>query len=441
MTWILAITAALGAPLELSEVLDAADQRIPAMEAAEARVEAAAGATLEKRGVFDPTVVGKASVYGGKEPRNIVDTAVKTKTLWGPSLSVGWVRGVGDVPPYQLADETGPSGEVYARLDLPLLEGLGYGEKRAALASALAKQVGAEASRDDIVRKVRFEAAKRYWAWVAAGAVLRVAQDQLDLARRRTAALERQVQMGNRAQMDLVDNERVLNERLAKVASARSKLELAALDLSLFLRTDEGVPRVPGTDELPTVWPPPDPIPEVPELGDLGFRPDQRKLEAKVSAIDVEQRWARNRLLPEVTLSGAAFEPLDADKKREVMAGVAIEAPLAFRAGTGARRWADAERMATEADRRALEDAIRAEIEGAFLARRLAEEQAEAARLAAQRAQEVLTLERRRFELGGSDLFQLLQREKAAASAQKAEADAEYRLHVADAALRAALAL
>jgi outer membrane protein TolC len=441
MTWLLAIAAALAAPLQLAEVLEAADARVPELQAADAAVEAAQGSVTEKRGAFDPTLVGGATVYGGKEPRNVVDTAVKTKTLFGPSFSVGWVRGVGDIPPYDLKDETGPSGEVYAKLDIPILEGLGWGEKRAALAAALAKQLGTEAKRDDIIRKVRFEAAKRYWKWVANAAILRVANDQLELARRRTAALERQVEMGNRPEMDLVDNERVLNERLAKAAGARTKLELAALDLSLFLRLPDGTPRVPTLDEVPEGWPAPDPIPEMPDLSDLGFRPDHRTLDAQVTAIDIEQRRARNRVLPDITVSGAAFEPLDADKERELMAGVAIDAPLAFRAGLGARRSADAARIATEAEQRALDDGIRAEINGAFVARRLAEEQAVAARIAAQRAQRVLELERRRFELGGSDLFQLLMRERSAASAREAEADAEFRLHVADAKLRAALAI
>lgn len=436
---LLGIALGSAEPLHLPEVLEGVDARIPMVAAAEARLDEADAKVLAKRGAFDPTLVGKASAYGGKDPRTAVDVGVRTDTLFGPELTVGWMRGVGDFPDYAYDQRTGPSGEVYGKLEIPVLDGLGYGKERAALDVARSMQLEKGAALADVERKVRFEAEKRYWAWVAAAMDLQIAEDQLELARRRRDAFARQVELGNRAPLDQVDNERVLGERQAELANARQKLELAAIALSLYLRDAAGEPRVPSRTQAPTAWAEPAPLPEIDAVVAEG-RPDRAKLAAEVQAATAQQRRARNAFLPDVKVSAAGYQPLDPDEKSEVVAGLSVGAPLAFREALGERRGAEARVTAATAELRALDDAIRAEIRGALEARRLAGERAEAARNAADRATEVLGLERRRFELGGSDLFQLLQREDAAAKARKTAVEAEYALRVADAAVTAALA-
>ncbi|MEZ4321611.1 MAG: TolC family protein [Myxococcota bacterium] len=436
----LLIGLAWGAPLQLGDVLDRVDARLPAMAAAEARVDEAHGKVLSTRGAFDPVLVGKGGTYLNKYPRTTITAGVATDSIWGPSLEVGWARGVGDFPAYAEDAETGPSGEVYAHLAVPVLDGLGYGKDRAYLESAQASRLGKEAALLDVRRKARLEAAKRYWSWVAAHQALQVAEDQRELARQRNAALQRQVELGSRPQLDLIDNQRVLYEREAAVAMAEQKVQLAGFALSLFLRDPGGAPEVPTPEQAPAEWPALDPLPEADrDLQALGWRPDRAKADAEVLGATIDQRRAKNALLPKLEVSATGIQPLDPDTKTEIIGGVSVEAPLAFRQGIGERRAADARSRAVQEERRALDDAIRAEVAGALEARRLAEAAAVAAREAAERAREVLQMERRRVELGGSDLFQLLLREDSLAKARKASIDAEYDLRVADAVVRAAL--
>lgn len=433
------LAMALAAPLSHEDVLAAVDARLPALRAAAAELDAAEAKELAKRGAFDPVLVGKGSAYGGKDARTTVDAGVKASTLWGPSLYVGWTRGVGDFPAYAEDAKTGESGELFARLEIPVLDGLGFGAKRGELALATAGVAQKQASLADMDRKAHLEASKRYWSWVAAGRLLRIAEDQLGLAERRADALARQVELGQRPEMDRLDNERVLQERRAKVADARRKLELAALDLSQVLRDEGGSPIVPGAERLPEGWPEPAPLPDPPELSDLGWRPDRAKVEADIRSADIAARRARNALLPDLSVSAGTWRPIDSDLQPETVVGVSLEAPLALREGRGGRAASLAMLEAARAGARGLDDAIRAEIAGAFETRRLAEERAEASREAAARASDVLEMERRRLELGAGDLFQLLLREDSLAKARESLAESEYHLRMADALLAAAL--
>ena len=438
--WLLLFASALAAPLTLDEVLDRVDERVPQLAAAEARLHEAEAKVLSKRGAFDPVLSGKGSVYTTKYPRSQLNTSLSAATPWGPSLELGWARGIGDFPAYDGQYETVENGELYGSLTVPLLDGLGYGKDRASVDGMRAAQAGKQAALVDVQRKLRLVAAKRYWAWVAACQALEVAERQLELAQKRNAAFQREVEVGSRAQLDLLDNERALLERQSELAYAQQKVHLSALDLSLLLRDGAGAPRVPARDEAPEHWPALMPLPsEARDLTALSWRPDRSKLAAELQQATVEERRAQNGVLPKLNVSATSIQPLQDGEPTELVGGVSFEAPVAFRESVGERRAATARVAAAREELRALDDQIRVEIDGALETRRLAEVRADAARLAAQRAEQVLQMERRRFELGGSDLFKLLLREEYLGKAQKTAVEAEYALRVADAAVRAAL--
>ena len=439
--WLLALLgAAQAAPLTLDEVLARVDQRVPQLAAAEARLQEAEAKVLSKQGAFDPVLSGKGSVYTTKYPRSTFDTSLSSQTPWGPSLEVGWARGIGDFPAYDGKYETVQNGELYGTLTVPLLDGLGYGKERASVDGMRASQAEKQAALLDMQRKLRLEAAKRYWAWVAASRALQVAEDQLQLAERRNLAFTREVELGSRAKFDLLDNQRALLERQSEVASAQQKVFLAALDLSLLVRDASGSPVVPTLEDAPTTWPDLAPLPsDARDLASLAWRPDRSKLDAQLQRATIEERRAQNGVLPKLNMTATTIQPLQDGEPNELVGGVSFQAPVAFRESVGERRAATARVVVAREELRALDDQIRAEIDAVLETRRLAELRAEAAREAVERAEEVLVMERRRFELGGSDIFKLLLREEYTAKARKSAIDAEYALRVADAAVRAAL--
>lgn len=421
--------------LGLPEVLAGLDDRVPLMAQAAAELAEAEADLLAQRGGFDPVLQADAAQYGGKYVRSRVDAALAVKSTFGPSVEAGWGRGVGDIPAYAGDSETGPSGEVYVGLKVPVLEGLGFGPSRAKLVAARAKAEGARAKLADVRRKLALKASEAYWKWVGAVQALEVARTQEALAEQRAAVFAREVALGSRPEMQRIDNERVLMERRADRLQAESKLQEAAQMLALFVRDLEGAPRIPAPEEAPETWPVPEPLPSVEVLPE---RPDQRAIAASLEAEQALRRGAANALAPKLDLKAKGYQPLDADRKAEVMVGATLEAPLAFRGGRGELRAAKARVAQADAATRWLDDSIRAEVAVAVRNRELAEARVEAARAAAEATAEVLRLERRRFELGGSELLQLLQREDYLAKARKDLITAWVDLHLADATLTAA---
>lgn len=432
--------AAFGAPLMLSDVVDGLDERVPKLQAAEAKLAGVRGSLLAKRGVFDPTLVGKAKAYGGKYVRDHVVVGVDAQTIYGPGVHLGYTRGTGDIPDYAYDTKTPDEGELVAQLDVPLLKGLGMGGARADLMMARQKVVLTESDVADAQRRIRWNAGTKYWGWVAAGMDLRIAEEQLRLAERRSAALVRQVEEGSKAPLDQLDNERVLEERRAKVALYRQKLVMKARELSLYHRAEDGTPIVPADDQLPEAWPPPEDLPDQARVdGAFDARPDLTSTQLALELAALRRRAANNALLPDLTVTGTYIEPLDTETKPEMVAGVSLKAPLAFRKGRGELQASEGALVAAEAEARLARDIVEMEIATALAVRTQAAERAASARIAAQRAREVLELERRRYGLGGSDLFQLLQREDKLAYARLAEAEAERDLRIADVDLHAVL--
>lgn len=98
----------------------------------------------------------------------------------------------------------------------------------------------------------------RYIDWVGTGLRRQIAQSLFDLAKTRDAALSVRVQRGDIPAIERVDNQRALWQRQGLLVSAQRGIELAALELSLFLRDEGGQPVVVREVRLPTLLPPPD---------------------------------------------------------------------------------------------------------------------------------------------------------------------------------------
>ena len=279
------------------------------------------------------------------------------------------------------------------------------------------REAGWEAARVAL----RAKAAAAWWKWVAAGAKLEVYEELLTMAERRATALSLEVEKGQRARIDLVDNQRVLSERRAEVARARGDMERAALGLSLYYRDAAGQPVVPNRSDLPELRPV-----EVEAVGGVEqalSRPDLQAARADLEKQRAAVRGARNQLLPELAASAEGATPVQGGPS-ETVVGVKVDVPLALRKGRGELRQERAREAARSERLRADTDRALAELEAAQVALQAAGERVLAAGEALEHAREVAALERRRFELGGSELFTLLQREERVAKAGLELADA-----------------
>lgn len=426
--------AAEADPLTLDEVLDAVGRTHPELEGAEQKVTAAQAKRLAAAGGFDPLLMVRGRWMPiGYYDNGQVDASVQQATpLWGLSAFAGYRIGLGSYPVYKGELQTLSAGELRAGINLPVWRDGPIDGRRAKIQRADIRQTQAARALDATQLAVERDAAKAYWTWVAAGHRLRVARELLTIAEQRGQALVEQAEAGAIEDIKLVDNQRLVLDRRAKVVTAERKFAQAAVDLSLYLRDDAQRPVRVEDDRLPPVFPEPSAI-DADALDRaitraLEQRPDLAVLEAERDAVDVDVRLTRNRRAPAVNLQAFVAKdfgvgPVELEPV-EFGAGVTIEIPLGLRTARGDYRAAKAERGQVDAELRAKRDAVEAEVRAAHLALIAAHANVDLARGQVDAARELAEAERERLRQGASDLLALNLRELAVADAANLEIDA-----------------
>lgn len=438
--WFLLLSLALGQPLALDTVLQAVDARVPELAIGAAQVDAATADRLAARGAFDPEIVGSGTAYGGPEPWQISAAHLGGQTLLGPTWSVGVRHGVGAVPVYAQGDKTVEAGQLEATLAIPLLDGLGMSEDRSERIASSHRLAAAEADLHDLQVSVRAQAAAAYWSWVAAGQRLSIHRELLTLAEDRTEGLARQVEAGSQARIDLLDNQRVLFDRQGAAAKAEAELVKAAQTLSLYYRDDAGNPVVASEDQLP-VEPVQSEALASPEdhVQRALQHPALQVLSSQRSAQQATLRGARNALLPDLWVAVTQEAPLDSSVG-DTKGTVTLEVPLLARSERATVQAHAAKLLALDEKLRGERDKRTAKVLAAHVSVEASRVQEQAAQSALERAREVASMERRRLDLGGSELFTLLLREEKVAEAGLKQADAALRARLAETRLEALVA-
>lgn len=440
--------ASPSSPLLLDEVLDSVRRTHPELEGAQQVVAQRDAEEFAARGGFDPklTIRGKWAPVG-YYPQGQVDALVKQETpVWGIGLYAGYRLGLGSYPVYKGDLQTLSGGEVRAGINVPLWRGGPIDERRAKLRKARIEREGASLRYDAELLAVERDAAKAYFRWVAAGQSLGVAERLLSIAEARDEALREQVAAGSVPAIVLIDNQRLVLDRQAKVVESRRKLRTAALDLSLYLRDARLRPIRPEIERLPEHLP--DATIDAGSLDDavaraLDRRPDARALDADRAAAEVQVRLARNQRAPAVDVQAFAARDLGGGpaelRPTELGVGVTVEMALPLRKARGELRAAQAKVGQVDAKRRALRDRVEAEVREAWVSVEAAAQRVTLARLQRDAAEELAEAERELLRAGSSDLLDVNLRERAAADAATLEIDALAEYHSAHADLAAAV--
>ena len=293
----------------------------------------------------------------------------------------------------------------------------------------------------------------------------------LELAELRTEGLEAQVEVEEKAEIDLVDNRRIIVSREAKLIDARRKLEQAAVKLSLFLRTPEGVPLLTDVSTLPEELPSPGLLSagqgelngvddsQVEEAFDaeaallpndvdlaLGQRPELSELQLVRRQLNVALRQACNELQPDidagVLVGQDVGEPTSSKRDKselELEALITLSVPLERSKARGKIRSLRGKLASVSAKTRFASDKIVASVRLARAALVAAIERVQRATESYELAQQMLSAERELFDNGQSDLFKLNAREKQAAEAAVERNGALFEYHVARADYAAAM--
>jgi outer membrane protein, heavy metal efflux system len=284
---------------------------------------------------------------------------------------------------------------------------------------------------------------------VGASQRLRVVDGVLQLAERRQAGLRRLAETGAVPEIEAIDNERSIADRSLERVEARRRLDTTAVQLSLYHRDADGRPVVPAASQAPATMPPPPPTPAAsPDalVADaLERRPELAAIEQEQAMAELELRWARNQQAPNVAVQAYVARDFGPGPEyllpTELALSLWLELPIPLRKARGQLATALAELSRIQAERRLLGDEVSAQLQAADIALRAALEQLGLAERQAELAERVAVAERRRFELGATNVLTVNLREQSAVDAAIKAIDAHVRSHVAHAEHRVAQGL
>ncbi|HEY1187364.1 MAG TPA: TolC family protein [Gemmata sp.] len=425
------------APLQLAEVLRSVEVAFPLLYAVEQERLIAAGQRLAAEGQFDPTLRAGATDQAGTFSSTRLDAGVQQATPFGGVTTfAGWRQGLGNFPIYYGERKTAEGGEFRAGVSVPLLQGRDIDPRRARLRAA---QI-AERAADPTIRRARLDAfraaAQAYWAWQAAGAQYRIAQDLLALAQKRQALLDESLKAKLIGEAVPTLNRRLAAGREGTLLAAERTLQQAALRLSLYLRDSAGDPVVPKPEWLLRDYPdlapaPPDPqqlaadvaaaLARRPELVQFQFEKERRAVELQLAAnqlqpaLNVYAQAAQDVGLAKKTFTGAG--PFDTDRTA-VEVGGTFEVPLPLRSARGQSAAARAQLAQLLARERYARDDVTAQVQDAVSELQQAYLRVGKARDELRQAQRVLELDTESFKARQTSLVDLNLQEIAAAEAQ-----------------------
>jgi len=438
--------------VQLDQVVESVYRSFPLLEAAIYSRDTAYGEYLSAQGAFDLKLKG-ASENG---PTGFYQTyrqniGVEQPTYWGGAIFSGYRIGRGDFQPWYQERQTDDGGEFRAGVVVPLARNIGIDSRRAELWRT---ELGRELVEPEIrLQQIDFvrAASYAYWDWVAAGRRYRIAAALLKIAVDRNEAIRRKVDTGDTEPPVLQDNRRLIVSREAKLIESRRKLQQSAIKLSLYYRDLDGEPIVPGLESLPD-FPMPRDIDSATVNADIDValenRPELQALSILRRQAEIDLDQACNEQLPDLQAVLASSQDVGNaatsknDKSEfEFEAGIYLDVPVQRRKARGKIATVQGKLAQITAKMRMTEDKIVTDVKAVYAALVASLEQITRARESVELADRLAEIERRKFELGESDLLSVNLREQQAAEAQSLEVDALYEYFSAQADYRAALGL
>lgn len=420
--------------LTLDKILDSVDRHYPEIEAADAQARAADSLVMRARGAFDPNLVSSYShVYDGSYKNEGLAVGLTNQIPGTPAkVGVKWDRSNGKIPVYEGDRETGSDGRIKAYIDLPLMRDFVIDRSRAGIESALFRHAESlERSRLARLNTYRL-AALGYWSWLAAVEKQRSYEALLAAVRERDSAIMARVKRGELPRIDHIDNQRILMQRQAQLEKARLEVQKAALNLSLFYRDENGLPRKMEIGEAPA-WLKPlegDSAKETKNLrANLAQHPVVMQLEQAMKQRSVDRKLTKYGLLPALNLSLSQSQymgelPTARDQAYESAIGLNLTFPLLNREARGGAEAARLEEAAAESRLVLARQKLDVEFDESLLESETANQIYKLIFNEAQFASQVELAERKRFKQGDSALINVNMREQDAILARIRAIDA-----------------
>lgn len=435
-------------PLDLAELLETARRSAPILLEAEARRRAAEARRLEADGAFDTSVdaLAETRLSGFYDSRYVDSQLTQPFTNRGGYVYGGYRLSDGRFPVYEDERFTNQLGEVRLGAIFALWRDRAIDERR--LARNLADAGIDLAQTELLIAAVGLQrrALEAHALWVAAGLRLNAYRELLAVASERQAGIERQVRAGAVPAILATENRQAILRRQSLVADSERALDVAAARLSVFYRSASGEPQMPPATRLPSRIEPV-PIAQLPPDGTLPARPDVAAVDNRIAQARQRLAQDRNLLQPRLDLKVEASQDIGpiaeggpSRSGTETKVGLSFSVPLQRREAQGKLAQTQAAVAALEAERKRIAEEIGVQLQAVSTDVGATARLLTLARDDAAQAEALARAERRRLELGTSDLLRVALREEAAADARVREVDAALRQALAHAELAAATA-
>ena len=432
-------------PLSVEKVLESSERHFPRILQSLAARRAAAGDALAAEGAFDLVfgADGFSRLNGFYDGTAIEGTAKQRLRPLGASVYAGYKLSDGTFPIYEDIHFTNTGGAFKVGVLFALMRDREIDNERFGETDARLELRQAEL--DVLLTKIGVQEAAliAYWQWVTAGRQLRVYENLLRIAIERQNGLEEQVRRGARAQIFLTENLQNITRRQTLVTSAERNLRLAANDLSLFYRDEEGQPAIAVASQLP----PGVPINEIYAVAEpplvstsdaLSRRPELAILRTTIERERNRIALAENNLKPRLDLAlevqeglGSIAEGGPSRDSTDTIVGFTFSVPLQQREARGKLDGSRARLEAREYEQRMREEQIELEVRNLLVDLTVSRELLLLAAQEVQQSELMRASELRRFQSGASDFFLLNIREETAADARIKLLNAELATRIA----------
>ncbi len=438
--------------LRLQDVLDSVYESYPLLKTALLSRSIADGELLSSQGAFDLKLKGGGTSGPlGFYKTNRFGAGVSQPLFSGGEIFGGYKVGRGNFQPWFKERQTDDGGEFSVGIAIPLSQNRLIDKRRAAQFRASFGRDAVEPEIQTQIISFVWESSYSYWMWVAAGQNYQITQTLLEIAQQRNDGLKIRVERGDLSPIELTDNQRLIVSREAALIDAKRKLQQSAIKLSLFLRTPDGRPIVPTEDQLPSVFPEATSIDSARMESDIHLamsnRPELVSLELLRRQIKVDLAQARNLYLPSVDAVfyaskdvGAASSSIRDKTPFELEASLQVNVPLQRRKAIGKIQAIEAKLAQLSVKIGFAQDKISTDVQNVYAAMLAAFNRIRRAEESLELARTMEQAERRKFDLGESNLLLVNLRELATAGAAKNVLQSQLDYFQAQADYRAAMA-
>jgi outer membrane protein TolC len=444
-------TETISEVLRFDEYLGYVKKFHPIVKQAELVIDESQAKLLKSRGAFDPKfeVDYDRKKFKGTEYFDRLNGMFKIPTWYGIELKATFEENSGDFlnPEAFVPDD----GLYSAGVKMSVAQGFLINDRMASLKQAKLFREQAKADRDIFVNNILFEASLAYFKWLQAYNELKLFENFLTNAQLRFRGIERGAEVGERAQIDVVEARIAINQRKLSLEQSKVKLMKAALELSTFLWLEDNVPVelqpnvIPDVDSEPIV----DATFNINQLREddviIDTHPKMISLDYKLQGLEVDTRLKANKLLPTVDVEYNFITEVPEVARTfntgEYKGGLNISFPLFLRKERGDLRLAKLKLQDTEfeidATRVNLQNkinALRQELDSYVTQNELVEQMVTD-------YSRMLEAEERKFVLGESSLFLVNSRESKLIDGQLKAIEVQYKFYSTKAKLFNSLAV